>query len=156
MADDLNAVPDLGRAMTVVKMKVISLERLHHLDVATQLPIVISGNDHHLAARHKSPQKLRRFARRRFVVDQITEEDELPRGVFVHQGDEPFRNGRHSPHRNETARRTLTQFISEMQVRDGEPPLTFVKKRQSAIQKNFIGDQRLIRSQPGHWQRIGC
>jgi hypothetical protein len=31
-----------------------------------------------------------------------------------------------------------------------------VKKREPAIQNNFVGDQRLIRSQPGHWQEIGC
>jgi len=47
MADDLNAFPDLGRAMAVMKMELLRLERVDHLDVAAQLPIVIPRHDHY-------------------------------------------------------------------------------------------------------------
>src|SRR5437868_3111528 len=43
-----------------------------------------------------------------------------------------------------------------MQVCDGKPALGFFYQAEDGIRDNFIGDQRLIHSQPGHWQRIGC
>lgn len=46
MADDLNAFRNLDRAMAVMKMELPRLERIDHLDVAAQLPIVISRHDH--------------------------------------------------------------------------------------------------------------
>jgi hypothetical protein len=54
MADNLNAFRDLNCAMAVMKMKLVRLERVDHLDVAAQLSIVISGHDHDFTTARES------------------------------------------------------------------------------------------------------
>jgi hypothetical protein len=49
-----------------------------------------------------------------------------------------------SPQRNKPAGRALAQFVTEMQVRHDEPPLTLMKKREATIEQYFVGDERLV------------
>ena len=146
MSDDLNPIGNARRAVAVMKMKLRGLECVDHFYMAAQLPVVVPGNDHNFATRREIPQQLRNFARRGFIVDQIAKNNEAFRRIFIHEFRKSLGDRRHPPHRHEAAGGALAQFISKMQVRDGEPALSFVKKRQAAIQKNFIGDQRLVRS----------
>ena len=143
---DLDPVRDIRGAMTVMKKKLLRLQRIDHLDVAAQLPVVVPGNDHHFTSPRETAQQLSRFPGRHFIVNQIAEDDQTPGPVFIHQFLEPFGDRRHSPHGNQPPGRALAQFIAKMQVCDGEPALRSVKKGEPPIQKNFIGDQRLIRS----------
>ena len=146
MSNNLNAIGNLRCAVTVVEMKLRGLKRVDHFDLAAQLPVVVPGHDHDFATRREIAQQLRRFARRGLIMNQVAKNNEATRRVFVNEFREPLFDRRHSPHRDEAAGGALAQFISKMQIRDSEPPLGFVEKRQAAIQKNFIGDQRLVRS----------
>jgi len=62
----------------------------------------------------------------------------------------------HSPERNQTPRGALTQFVTEMQIRHGEPALVFMKKRETAIEHNVVGNEGLVGAQGGHGQTIDC
>jgi hypothetical protein len=85
MPDDLNATSRVDRAMPVMKMVPIGLERFAHFDVAAQLPIVISSDHDHFATLTKFAQKLSGFACRGLVVNEVAENDELLRFVSVNQ-----------------------------------------------------------------------
>ena len=146
VTDDLDAAGRIRRAMPVMKMKPIRFQRVNHFDVAAQLPIVISRHDCDCTTFGKSAQQLDGFARRCFVVNQITEDDNAAWFVLVDEFGEPLRDRRHSPQRNESAGRALAQFITKMQVRDREPTLRSMEKREPSIEKNFIGDERLVRA----------
>ncbi len=49
MADDLNAVRAIRRAMSMVKTKMLSLPEIDHFQFAAQPPIMIPGNNDDLA-----------------------------------------------------------------------------------------------------------
>jgi hypothetical protein len=152
--DYLNPVPALGSAMPMVKIKRLRLERVPHLDMAAQMTIVIPGDNDHFATLAKSAQELGRFTRRRPVVNQIAEHDKLPRFVFIDELREPIRDRRHPPQRDQGTGCALAQFVAKMQVRDREPPLGAMEKRKAAIQKNLIGDERLVWTKRRHWLAI--
>ena len=88
--DYLNAIHNIGSAMAVVKTELLRVQRVDHFDMTAQLPIVITGNDYHATTLRKPAQQFRRFARRRFVVNEIAEDDKLAGRVIVHQRHQPF------------------------------------------------------------------
>lgn len=146
MPDDLDAAPPLGRAMAMMKMEALGFPRLHHLNLAAQLPIVVSRDDNRLAMRREVLQKFGGFRGRRLIVDEVAEDNELTRLIFIDQLHQPLGDRRHPPHRDETARRALAEFVAKMQVRHSEPALCPVEKREAAIEQDFIGDEGLVRA----------
>jgi len=154
MANDLNPARGIGGAMSVVEIERVRLQSLPHFDVPAQLPIVITGDHHHLTTLGKAAQELGRFARRRFVVNKVAQDDQLARLIFADQLGQPIGNRRHSPHRDEGAGRPLAQFVTKMEIRHGEPPLGLMEKRESPVEKDISGDKRLVRAKQRHRQAI--
>jgi hypothetical protein len=76
MADDLNAIGRIRCAMPVMKIKLIRFNRVAHLDLTAQVPIVISGNHDDFASFRETAEQLGRFARCRFVMNQVSQNDE--------------------------------------------------------------------------------
>lgn len=146
MADNLNSTSAVDGAMPVMKMEPLRFKRVNHFEVTAQLTIVIARHDNHLATIGEVAQKRSSLARRGFVVNEIAENDEPLRFVFVNQIRQSIRNRRHPPQWDESAGRALAQFITKMEIRDGEPPFSLMKKRKPAIEKNFVGDERLVRA----------
>ena len=114
------------------------------------MPVVISSHHDDFAMPREIAQEPRRFSRRRLIMHQIAEDDQTPRRVFIHERSQPVGDRRHSPHRHQTACCALAQFVAEMQVRHREPELGLMEKRESSIEKNFIGDKRLVHAQWDH------
>lgn len=79
-------------------------------------------------------------------MDQVAQNDETLRPVFVHQRLQPVRDRRHPPQRHEASSRALAQFITKMHVRNRQPAFGFVEEREPAIEKNFIGHESLVRA----------
>ena len=156
MTDNLNAMSGLDRAMAVMKMEPIGLDRIDHFDLPAQLPIVVTGDYNDFAALTELSQKLPGFARRGFVMHEITENNKAFGRVSIDQLGQAFRDRRHSPHRDEGASRALAKFVAEMEVRHGQPALAFVKKAEPPIKNNFFGHQGLIRAQCCHGHEFGC
>lgn len=144
MADDLNATGRIRCAMPVMKIKLIRFNRVEHFDFSAQVPIVISGNYDDLASFRETAKQLGRFAPCRLIVNQIAQNDETARLILTNEFAEPFRNRRHPPQRHQGAGSALAQFVAEMHVRDGEPTLRLVEKREPAVENNFICNERLI------------
>jgi len=144
MANDLNAIGHIRCAMPVMKIKLIRFNRVAHLDLIAQVPVVISGHHDDFASFRKTAEQLGRFARCRFVVNQIAQNDETAGLILSDEFFEPFRNRRHPPQRHQGSGRALTQFVAEMHVRDREPTLGSVEKRESAVENNFICNEPLI------------
>ena len=86
MTDDLGEIARFGRAMAVVKMKAIRLQKLNHFDLTMYLPVMISCYRHHVTPNRHVPEELGRFPRRGLIVNQIAEDDETPRCVLLHEG----------------------------------------------------------------------
>jgi hypothetical protein len=82
VADDLNAAFVLRQAMPVMKVEPLGLEGVDHLDVAAQLPVVITCDNHDLATCREIAQQLGRFASRRFIMNQVAKNNEAFRFVF--------------------------------------------------------------------------
>jgi hypothetical protein len=115
--------------MAVMKKKVRRLERIGHLDVPAQLSVVVPSDDDDFATRPEAAQQLSRFPARGFIVNQIAEDDQLPRRVFIYQFRKPLHDRRHSPERNKAAGGALAQFVSEMEIRYRQPTFGFVEER---------------------------
>jgi hypothetical protein len=138
----------------VVKKETVRLQRVPHFNVPAQLAIVITGNHHHLTTLGKAAQELGRFARGRFVVNEVAQDDQLARLIFVDQLGEPIGNRRHPPHGDKGASRALAQLVTKMEVRHREPALGLMEKRKPAVEKDIRGDKRLVRAKQGHRQAI--
>lgn len=144
MPDDLDSIGRLGVAMAMMKIEALCLPRFEQFKLTAQLPIVISRYDDRFAEILHPFEQLASFNRRSLVVDQIAENDQPARPVFRDQLEQPLRDRRHPPERNKPARRALAQFVAEMQVRHGEPALALMKERKTAIEQDFVGDERLV------------
>ena len=144
VTDNLDLPPSLGRAMTMMEIEVFRFPRFHHLNLVTQLPIMISGYHDRLAAPRQIFQKFGGFARGGFVVNQVTENNQAPGLIFIDQLHQALRDRAHPPHRDETTSRALAQFIAEMQVGDGQPAFRLMDERKAAIEQDFIGNEGLI------------
>ena len=66
----------------MMKMKAFRFPRLHHFDVAAQLPIVISRDDNQLTNVPEASQQFGCLPGRGSIVDQIAQDDELIRLIF--------------------------------------------------------------------------
>ncbi len=132
--------------MTVMKMKAPGFPRLEQLDLAAQLPIVISRDHNRFAEILDSLQQLASFAGRGLIVHQIAEDNQTARPILIDQLQQTLRDRLHPPHRNKPAGSALAQFVAKMEVRHGEPALALVEERQPAIEQNFVGDERLVRA----------
>lgn len=144
MPDDLDSFLRRRQAMAMVKVEALRLPRFDQLKFATQLSIVVPGYDDRFARR---PDRFEQFSRgrgRSLVVHQVSQNDQTARPVFRDQLVQTLGDRRHPPHRNKPARGALAQFIAEMQVRYGEPALPLMKERETAIEQDFIGDERLV------------
>lgn len=150
MTDNLDATGVFHRAMSVMKMETIRFQRVHHFDVAAQLPIVIAGYHHDITMLGQISQQPGCFARRRFIMNEVAENDQASWFVLRDQCAQPIRNRGHTPHRDESTRRALTQFVTKMQVRHREPALGLMEKGEPPIEKNFLGDERLVWSKQRH------
>ncbi len=75
MADDLDPVALVGRAMAMMKIKAVGFPGLHHFDFTAQLPIVIPRDDNRLAVRRQVLQKPGCLRRGGLIVDQVAEDD---------------------------------------------------------------------------------
>lgn len=134
MADDLDAVPPLSRAMAMMKIEVVGFPGLRHLNLPAQLPIVIPRDNNRLAVPRQILQKLGGLWRGGLVVDQVAKDDELARPIFIYQLHQALRDRRHPPHRDEATGRALAELIAKMQVGDGQPTLRLMEKRQPPIE----------------------
>lgn len=146
VANDLDPAPCFDRTMPVMKMESIRFERVDHFNLAAQLPVVIPSDDQDFAARCEIAQQLGGFASRRLIVNQIAKNDEPLRIVFADQLGQSIGDRRHSPQRNESASRTLAQFITKVQIRHRQPALALIEEREPAIEENFIGHESLVRA----------
>jgi hypothetical protein len=144
MPDDLDPVRWFRRAMAVMEMKSSGRPGLDHFHLAAQLPIVISRDDDWLTNVSEALQQLRRLRGRCAVVDQIAQDDEPERPIFLHELGQALGDRRHAPHRHKPAGRALAQFIAEMEVGDRQPAFHLVEKRKPAIEQNIGGDQSLV------------
>lgn len=144
VADDLDSILHLGQAMAMVEVKALGLPRFEQLELAAQLSIVVPGYDDRLAKSRDPFEELVRCHGRRPVVHQIAENDQTARPIFRDQLEQALGDRRHPPHRNQPARCALAQFIAEMQVRHGEPAFPLMKERETAIEQDFVGDERLV------------
>jgi hypothetical protein len=150
MADYLNPAPGVGSTVPVVEKEIARLQRLPHFNVSSQMPIMITGDDYHLTTFGEIAQELGCFPRRRFVMNQVAQNDQPAWFIFVDHLAEPLGNRRHPPHRDESASRALAQFITKMEVRHGEPALGLMEKRKPAIEKDISGDKRLVWAKRRH------
>src|SRR3954470_4796371 len=107
---------------------------------------MVARDDSHLATGRKFPEELSGFARRDFVVDQVSEYDQASRFVFIHEIAEPFRDRGHSPQRHERTSGALAQFVAKMKIGHRQPAFRLMEKSQPAIENNFSGDERLVRT----------
>ena len=146
MSDDLEPVPALGRTMAMMKIEMLGFPGLHHFNFATQLSIVIPRDDDRLAVRGEILQKFGGFRRGGLIVNEVAEDNQSARPIFIDQLHQALGGRRHPPHRDEAASRALAKFVAKMQVRHGEPALRLVEKREAAVEQDFIGDERLIRA----------
>jgi hypothetical protein len=146
MADDLNATAAVDGTMPVMKMESIGLEGIAHFDLAAELPIMVASHDHDLAVLREFAEKRSGFACRCLVVNQIAENDEALRFVFRDQFRESVGDRCHAPQWDERAGCALAQFVTKMQVRHRQPAFGLMEKRESSIENNFIGDERLVRA----------
>jgi hypothetical protein len=105
---------------------------------------MVAGDNNRLAVRRQILQQLGGFRCGGLVVDQVTQNNQALRPIFIYQRQQALRNRRHPPHRDKTARCALAEFIAKMQVGHGEPPLGLVEKREPPIKQDLIGDKRLI------------
>lgn len=144
MSDDLDAGAPLRRAMAMMEIELVGLPGLRHLHLPAQLPVVITRDNDRLAVRRQILQKLGCLPRCCLVMDQVAKDDEPARPIFIYQLQQPLRDRRHSPHRDEPACRALAELITKMQVGHSEPALGLMEKREPAIEQDFIGDERLI------------
>ncbi len=85
MSDDLNAFCRVDRAMAVMKMEMNGLERVDHFDLPAQQSVVVAGDYDDVAALTQFSQELACFARRRFVMHEIAEDNEAFGRVLVDQ-----------------------------------------------------------------------
>jgi len=131
----------------MMKMKLLGLPRLDHLDLAMQLPIVISRDHNWLTNLPKLLQQLDGLGRRRSIVHQVAQDDEPKWPIFINELRQSFRNRRHSPHWHQPASGALAQFVAEMQVGHREPAFDPMEKREPAIEHNIGGDERLVRTE---------
>lgn len=146
MSDNLDPVPALGCAMAMMKIEMFGFPKLHHFDFATQLSIVIPRDDDRLTVRGKILQKFSGFRRRSLIVDEVAEDNQAARPIFIDQLHQALGGRRHPPHRDEAASGALAEFVAKMQVGHGEPALRLVEKREAAVEQDFIGNERLIRA----------
>jgi hypothetical protein len=107
MSDDLNALGDIGRAMSVMKMKPVRLPGIQHRDPTGQLAIMIAREQNWFRDLRDPSDQLTQFDGGSFVVHEVAQEDEVLRLIILYQFDEPFFDRRHPPHRHEPSRRAL-------------------------------------------------
>src|SRR4051794_28930961 len=94
------------------------------------------------------------------VVDKVANHNQANGLVLADQLHQPIGDRHHAPQRDEPARGALTQFVTEMKVRDGQPALGFVEKPESSVEDRFVGYKGLVRTQgshsskKAHWQII--
>lgn len=146
MSNDLDAMRALHCAMTMMKLETLGFPRLHHSNFAAHLPVVISGHNNRLAASSEVAQKSGGFGRRRFIVDEVAEDNQLARPIFIYQLQQAVGNRRHPPHRDEPARRALAEFVAKMEVGYRQPALRFMKKSEATIEHDALGNHCLVRT----------
>ena len=146
MSNDLDSLRLIHGTMAMMKMEAFDFPRLHHFNVTAQLPIVIARDNDRLAVRRQILQEARRFRGCCLIVDEIAQDNQMARLIFIDQLQQPRRDRRHSPHRHETADCALAQFVTEMQIGDRQPALPLVEKRETAIEQDLIGNECLIRA----------
>lgn len=85
MADDLDKTALLHLAMAMMKVKPISFEELNHFNLSAYLPVMISCYDDNFAMLSQFTQEPRGFAGRGPIMDQIAQDDQTARPVFLHE-----------------------------------------------------------------------
>lgn len=144
MADDLDPIRDLSRAVAVMQIKAFGLPRLAQLDRADELAVMIPGQTDQIGDSGEFCQEPLCFRGCGTIVHEITDDHEVLRLIVAQQGEQPFADRTHSPHRRQATGSALADFVPEMQISNGEPPFAFVKKCESPIEQDVVGDSSSI------------
>ena len=150
VSDNLDALRRFRRAMAMVKMETLTLPRMSHRYRPGQCTIVIARQNDRLALSSQAREQLPRRRSRGAVMDQIAQDQKPARPIVGQQVQQPLLDRVHPPQREEATGRTLTQLVSEMEVRDRKPALFLMEKREPAIKNNIVGDRGLTRGKKRH------
>ena len=98
------------------------------------MPVVISREHDRFAGIPEPFDQPTRFVRRSSVVDHVAYDYKMARLILRDQLHQSFLDRSHAPQRHQPTRRALAQFIPEVQIRDREPTLPSMKKREPTIE----------------------
>ena len=92
MTDNLNPVSGIGLAVSMMKMKTVRLPGISHRYCASQMTVVIAREKDQLGHAREPIDEISRFHRRCLVMDQIAEDDQVPRLIVCQELNEPLLN----------------------------------------------------------------
>ncbi len=148
--DDLDGIGHLLDAVAMVEKKTFRLPGILQRPCGPQLAIMISSEDNRLAKRGQARNQPSRLRRRRAVMDNVPDNHEVPRSIIREELLQSVFDGSHPPHRMQTSRRALAQFVAKVKIRHRQPALRPVEERESSIEDDIPGDDGLARAQNIH------
>ena len=123
MSNDLRPALSFRFTVAVVKVEPLALPRSAEVYRTAELPVVITEKHNDVAQGAELLQKHASLGRCRFIVRQVTDDNQMQRLMLANQCRQPIVNGGHPPQRHQPTSDALADLVAEVQVSYRQPPL---------------------------------